>query len=130
MYSILTPSQKVRDEMMRKLGMKGIDTRPFFYPMSSLPPFAGHPTHAPVSRELSERGLNLPSGPLLTESEIDFVTDAIREALGRSKRSKVTSITASVTARTRTLEAEATSSKRARANLPTRKGRVELPFQI
>jgi perosamine synthetase len=130
MYSILTPSQKVRDEMMRRLGMKGIDTRPFFYPMSSLPPFAGHPTHAPVSRELSERGLNLPSGPLLTESEIDFVTDAIREALGRSKRSKVTSITASVTARARTLEAAATGSKRARANLPTRKGRVELPFQI
>jgi hypothetical protein len=42
----------------------------------------------------------------------------------------VTSITASVTARTRTLEAAATGSKRARASLPTRKGRVELPFQI
>jgi perosamine synthetase len=130
MYSILTPSQRVRDEMMRRLGMKGIDTRPFFYPMSSLPPFAGHPTNAPVSRDLSERGLNLPSGPLLTESEIDFVTDAIREVLGRSKRSKVTSITTPITTLTRTLEVTPKGSKRARGNLPTRKRRVELPFQI
>jgi perosamine synthetase len=126
MYSILTPSQTMRDAMMRRLGTKGIDTRPFFCPMSSLPPFAGHRTNSPVSRELSERGLNLPSGPLLTESEIDFVADAVREALGRSKRSKVTSITAF----NRTLEVTSKGSKRAGKNLPTRKRRVELPFQI
>lgn len=126
MYSILTPSQTARDAMMDRLRMKGIDTRPFFCSMSSLPPFAGDRTNAPVSRELSERGLNLPSGPLLTESEIDFVAGAVREALGRSKQSKVTSITAL----TRTLEVTPKGSKRAGGNLPTRKRRVELPFQI
>jgi perosamine synthetase len=126
MYSILTPSQTVRDAMMHRLSMKGIDTRPFFCPMSSLPPFTGDRTNAPVSRDLSERGLNLPSGPLLTESEIDFVADSVREALGRSKQSRVTSITTS----TRTLGVTPKGSKRERRNLPTRKRRVELPFQI
>jgi perosamine synthetase len=126
MYSILTPSQTIRDAMMRRLGMKGIDTRPFFCPMSSLPPFAGSRTDAPVSRELSERGLNLPSGPMLTENEIDFVADAVREALGQPKRSKVTSITAS----TRMREVTPKGSTREAGNLPIRKRRVELPFQI
>jgi perosamine synthetase len=126
MYSILTPTQTVRDAMMRSLGMKGIDTRPFFCPMSSLPPFAGCPAHAPVARDLSERGLNLPSGPLLTESEIDFVTDAVREALGRSRRSKVTAIRAS----NRTLDVTPKGSKREAENLPIRKRRVALPLQI
>jgi perosamine synthetase len=93
MYSILTPSQAMRDMLMEQLRMKGIDTRPFFCPMSSLPPFAAHASDTPISRQLSIRGLNLPSGPLLTEHEIDYVADAVREALGRSSPSKVTSIT-------------------------------------
>jgi perosamine synthetase len=126
MYSILTPSQTVRDAMMHSLSTKGIDTRPFFHPMSSLPPFAGCPTDTPVTRDLSERGLNLPSGPLLTESDIDFVTAAVREALGRSKPSNVTSITTLTRAR----EIASKGSKRAAGSLPTRKRRVELPFQI
>jgi perosamine synthetase len=126
MYSILTLSQAVRDGLMHRLSTKGIDTRPFFHPMSSLPPFAGHKADAAVSRNLSERGLNLPSGPLLTESDIDFVTDAVREALGRSKPAKVTSITTLTRAR----EIAPKGSKRAAGSLPTRKRRVELPFQI
>jgi hypothetical protein len=41
-----------------------------------------------------------------------------------------TPITSSIASRTRTLEVTPKGSKRARANLPTRKRRVELPFQI
>jgi perosamine synthetase len=126
MYSILTPSQTVRDAVMNVLHTKGIDTRPFFHPMSSLPPFAGYRANAPVSRKLSETGLNLPSGPLLTEEEIDFVADAVREALGRSKRSKITSI-ASLT---RTHDVTPEASRRERKSLPIRKKRAELPLQI
>jgi perosamine synthetase len=126
MYSILTPSQTVRDTVMNVLHTKGIDTRPFFHPMSSLPPFAGHRADAPVSRKLSETGLNLPSGPLLTEEEVDFVAEAVREALGRSKRLKVTSITTF----TRTHDVTPVASRRERRSLPIRKKRAELPLQI
>jgi len=126
MYSILTPSQTIRDGMMDRLRIRGIDTRPFFHPMSSLPPFAGNRTQTPVSRDLSERGLNLPSSPLLTESEIDFVVDAVREIMGRSKQSKVTSITALTRPRAVTPK----GVRQAGASLPTRKRRVELPVQI
>jgi perosamine synthetase len=123
MYAILTPSQTIRDALMGKLRKKGVDTRPFFCPMSSMPPFAAHATDAPVSRHLSMRGLNLPSGPLLTEQEVDFVADAVREAIGRSSPSKVTSITSLHDARRGT----AKEARRDGVSQPTRKRRAELP---
>ena len=126
MYSILAPSLTVRDEMMRKLQMRGIDTRPFFYPMSSLPPFAGYKANNPVSRELSERGLNLPSGPLLTESDIDYITDAVRDVLGRSSRPRL----APVTVLKRAIEVAPNVAKPKIKNLPIRKRRVGLRGQI
>ncbi len=125
MYSILAPSQTVRDDLMRKLQMRGIDTRPFFHPMSSLPPFAGCKVDTPVSYELSERGLNLPSGPLLTESEIDFIAEAVREALGRSGRPKL----AAVTVLPRAIEAPRVSKPKVKS-LPTRRRRAALRAQI
>jgi perosamine synthetase len=125
MYSILAPSETIRDMVAIKLRMKGIDTRPFFFPMSNLPPFATYPADAPVSRELSNRGLNLPSGPLLTEREIDFVTEALREALGRSDRSKVVSLNALTTKR----PLPAKPSRIDAGNLRIRKRRDELPCQ-
>jgi perosamine synthetase len=91
MYSILLPTAEVRDQMIAELSASGVDTRPFFLPMSTLPPFRPQVVHNPVSRSLSERGLNLPSGPLLTEAEISFVADTIRHVLGRGGRGVVTS---------------------------------------
>ena len=53
-------------ELMAKLKERGIDTRPFFYPLSSLPAYshAAHGAHARehnhVSYRVSQRGINLP----------------------------------------------------------------------
>lgn len=126
MYSILAPSLAVRDDLMRRLLMRGIDTRPFFHPMSTLPPFAGHKADNPVSRNLSERGINLPSGPLLTENDIDFITDAVREALGHSGRPKL----ATVTVMTRTAESAPRVLKPKIKSLPIRRKRAGLRAQI
>jgi perosamine synthetase len=126
MYSILAPSLDVRDELMRRLQMRGVDTRPFFHPMSSLPPFAGCEARTPVSHDLAERGLNLPSGPLLTESEIDFITDAVREALGRTSRPRL----APVAVLPRSVPARIKVSTPKIQSLPTRKRRAALRAQI
>jgi perosamine synthetase len=91
MYSILLPTAEVRDQMIADLSASGLDTRPFFLPMSTLPPFRHQAVHNPVSRSLSECGLNLPSGPLLTEAEIGFVAETIRHALGHGRRGVVIS---------------------------------------
>jgi perosamine synthetase len=84
MYSILLPDHGTRERVMRALSEQEIETRPFFLPMSTLPPFRTRASKSrSVSLELSRRGLNLPSGPLLTEDEVDRVCECIGTALGR-----------------------------------------------
>ncbi len=74
-------------QMMDHFDRLGIDTRPFFPPLSSLPAFAATPDAIParsrnvVSYDLSPRGLNLPSALLLEEAHVDRVCAAVRELL-------------------------------------------------
>jgi perosamine synthetase len=62
-----------RDEVMAELARRGIETRPFFIPLHTLPPFRGgaktRGTHLPVTEELSQRGLNLPTYTAMTSAE-------------------------------------------------------------
>ena len=73
--------------VMDALAVEGIDTRPFFHPLSSLPAYAGHPQAAAararnrVAYELSPRGINLPSALALTESQVDRAARAFLTAL-------------------------------------------------
>jgi perosamine synthetase len=70
------------------LGARGLDTRPFFHPLSSLPAYADFPgveaarSANVVSYDLSSRGINLPSALRLDEADVDVVASAIRELLG------------------------------------------------
>src|SRR5215471_14732418 len=83
MYSILLSDSETRARVMDNLAADQIETRPFFLPMSTLPPFRGRSSEVlRVSLDLSRRGMNLPSSPLLTEDEVDRVCDGIRTALG------------------------------------------------
>jgi perosamine synthetase len=64
---------------------KGIDTRPFFLGMHEQPVFQqmglfGNERY-PVAERLARRGLYLPSGLTLTESQIDEVAEAVRDIL-------------------------------------------------
>ncbi len=65
--------------VMAKLSAAGIDTRPFFHPLSSLPAYEGE-RQAEAARQrnlvgydISPRGINLPSALRLTEADIDRV---------------------------------------------------------
>jgi perosamine synthetase len=73
-----------RDDLMSFLRQRGVDTRTFFCPMN-LQPFlreqAGFRHIAcPVAEEMWRSGLYLPSSVTLTNSEIDAIASAIREA--------------------------------------------------
>ena len=64
-----------RDDIMRRLGEAGIDTRPLFYPLHEMPPykpFAGNRDFA-ATTSLSAQGFSLPSGVGLADDEIDYV---------------------------------------------------------
>lgn len=68
-----------RDELMRELADHGIDTRSVFCPIHLQPPYRDKYIREayPVAKDLSKRGINLPSGNTLTKEQIDFVTDTI-----------------------------------------------------
>lgn len=74
-----------RDEVRKRLLEKKVDTRPFFYPISSFPMYAARGIRNPVSERIGLNGINLPSGVMLREEEVDYICDAVREILGAGK---------------------------------------------
>lgn len=73
----------IREEM----NARNIDTRPFFSPLSSLKAFRRRKTAREargrnrVSYDIAGRGLNLPSGLMLTESDVDRVCAELKDVL-------------------------------------------------
>jgi perosamine synthetase len=80
MYSILIEDKFGinRDELIEKLGDMGIDTRPFFYLINTMPHFKNS-ERMPVAEELSKRGINLPSSVTLNNEDISKIAKSIGE---------------------------------------------------
>jgi perosamine synthetase len=77
----LLPSGLLRDPMREALGERGIETRPVFYPLHSMPMYSAGYRRMPHSDALSSRGINLPSYPELTDQEVCWVCENFREVL-------------------------------------------------
>ena len=84
LYSILIEDDfgMSRDELMRFLEEHGVETRPFFNPIHIMPPYRTGESF-PVTERLARTGINLPSSVKLTEEEIEYVANLIREASKR-----------------------------------------------
>lgn len=81
---MLDPALGLRKEdLMAQLEARGIDARPFFHPLSTLPAYrqaastAGAAERNPVSHRLSPWGVNLPSGFDLTPEKVKSVCDTL-----------------------------------------------------
>ncbi len=79
-----------KEKLMAALDAEGIDSRPMFYPLSSLPAYEGH-AEAAVARKrnatsyrLSPWGINLPSALCLTREQVQRVTDSLRRIIGKA----------------------------------------------
>ncbi len=74
-----------RDKIMLGFEKLGIPTRPFFYPLSSLPAFSSvlgrNPDTNPISEKLSSSGVCLPSALNITEEQITFVADGFKRII-------------------------------------------------
>lgn len=66
-----------RNELIAHLRSKGIDSRPFFYPLTSFPMYRS-PNRFPVATRISREGINLPSSPNLTAAHIAYIANVIR----------------------------------------------------
>jgi len=68
-----------RDQLMSYLKLKGIETRPIFYPINEMPAFENYPISEefPVSRSISYSGISLPSSPRMSLEEAKVVVDNV-----------------------------------------------------
>jgi perosamine synthetase len=77
-----------RDKAMQELTRLGLPSRPFFYPLSFLPAYPGREVQGrrdnPVAYDISERAINLPCPLILSEADIDSVSNGVRRILGRA----------------------------------------------
>jgi len=80
LVSLLLPLGTDRDRLMADMDEQGIDTRPVFHCASAMPVHYRHETF-PVAEDIAERGLSLPSYPLLSDEDVARVVDALGGAL-------------------------------------------------
>lgn len=81
MYSVLIEDKfgMSRDQVIVELKRNGIDSRPFFYPIHTQPPYTKG-LRLPVCEELGQKGINLPSAATLTNNQVEMVTKALLES--------------------------------------------------
>jgi perosamine synthetase len=70
-----------RDAVMAAMQSDGVETRPVFYPMHVLPPYAETGAY-PNADWCAGRGLSLPSHGGLTDDDLDRVTASLARAIG------------------------------------------------
>lgn len=78
MCSVLTDDPAQRDPLRKTLRSAGIETRPVFHPVHTMPMYARGQTGLDVSVTLAARGINLPSWPGLGDDGVRQVCDVIR----------------------------------------------------
>ncbi len=88
MICTLLPVGISQEDFMTKLRSKGVDTRPFFHPIHTLPPYKGlhrelssNSEGCPKAEDLAKRGINLPSCTKLNQADVRQITDIIKDTL-------------------------------------------------
>jgi perosamine synthetase len=83
MYSVLVPGG-ARDAVMEHMRGAGVETRPLFYPVHTMPMYSSRFQRHRAAEELSWRGLNLPSWPDLSDAQAERVADALADGIRRA----------------------------------------------
>ena len=77
--------KKLRDEIAKRLDARGIPVRPYFLPIHLQPYMAERFGYKegdfPVTEDLGRRGLAIPFSGVMTEEQVDFVCNIIREEI-------------------------------------------------
>ncbi len=85
MVSMLVNSAEHRDPLRAHLAQSGIETRPLFYPVHTMPMYAHDFRRHPVAEDLAWRGINLPSWPGLESGQISTIVQAIAGYFDRAR---------------------------------------------
>lgn len=85
LFTIILQDEVDRDYVMHELLLRGIDTRPVFYPLHTMPPYKSYKTSYSLAHtnRISDKGLSLPTSTTIQSEEIKFISLALKEILGR-----------------------------------------------
>lgn len=79
---VSTDAALTRDELMDSLQRRGIESRPIFYTVNQMPAHRDLTGSFPVSVDASTRGISLPTHTLLSDDDVDLVSETVIELLG------------------------------------------------
>jgi perosamine synthetase len=68
-----------RQSLMASLRARGVDSRPYFYPVSDMPMYPTADT--PIAHHVSPRGINLPTFVDLSREKVDYICATVEQAL-------------------------------------------------
>jgi perosamine synthetase len=78
---LVPPGQRAR--MIETALRAEIELRPFFHPLSEMPPYRAFARDCPVSRALSQSGLSLPTSNAVDAKVVDKLKNALWQVLGQ-----------------------------------------------
>jgi len=84
MISILAKDSIIREKLRKHLIENGIETRPSFHPVHTMPMYTKEGYKFPVAEDLGARGINLPSYPGLTKEDVSSISNTIRNFYERN----------------------------------------------
>ena len=77
MVSALSRNAQERDALRKHLAAAGIETRPLFHPIHTMPIYPNQFERRTIAEDLADCGLNLPSWPDLGADELAFICDTV-----------------------------------------------------
>jgi perosamine synthetase len=81
MVSILVPNSEQRDAARNYLCKMGIETRPVFYPVHTMPMYSQKYQRHKFAEDIAWRGINLPSFPDIKDDQIKYICQCLLEYL-------------------------------------------------
>ena len=76
------------DNLMASLAADGIETRPVFIPVHTMPPYLKKGETYPVAEKLARNGISLPMHGLLTKSDVEYIAERLTSYCLRSATAK------------------------------------------
>ena len=84
LFSILAKSISEKNRIIKALNNSEVETRNFFNPVHRMPPYSNllfDPKEMKISTNLSKFGINLPSYPEITNSDINYISSLISNSI-------------------------------------------------
>ena len=81
LFTILLPSESARNSVAEDLSEIGIETRPLFIPIHTMPPYADLEIREPLkfTNQISYIGLNLPTSSKMSLADVEEISGAINQ---------------------------------------------------